>query len=160
MERIVMPASASDGFVSPLPPTGRRGLRLGSPVMRRSNLDFRRGGDSNPRYPLGVQLLSREPDSAALAPLPYRNRRRGAGGIRTLGALRHSGFQDRLLRPLGHRSNQRGSKTYAIAGPLSISGPFAIHSTKYRPISLSSGICEKTGLFWPALCLSIAATLT
>ena len=26
-------------------------------------------GDSNPRYPFGVQLLSREPDSTALAPL-------------------------------------------------------------------------------------------
>ena len=30
----------------------------------------RRGGDSNPRYPLGVQRLSRAPDSATLAPLP------------------------------------------------------------------------------------------
>ena len=28
----------------------------------------------------------------------------GAGGIRTPGALRHNGFQDRLLQPLGHRS--------------------------------------------------------
>ena len=28
----------------------------------------------------------------------------GAGGIRTPGALRHDGFQDRLLKPLGHRS--------------------------------------------------------
>ena len=30
---------------------------------------YRRGWDSNPRYPLKVQLLSREPDSATLAPL-------------------------------------------------------------------------------------------
>ncbi len=30
---------------------------------------FRSRGDSNPRYPFGAQLLSREPDSATLAPL-------------------------------------------------------------------------------------------
>ena len=30
---------------------------------------YRSRGDSNPRYPCGAQLLSREPDSAALAPL-------------------------------------------------------------------------------------------
>ena len=29
----------------------------------------------------------------------------GAGGIRTPGTLRYNGFQDRLLKPLGHRSN-------------------------------------------------------
>jgi hypothetical protein len=29
----------------------------------------------------------------------------GAGGIRTPGTVRHNGFQDRLLQPLGHRSN-------------------------------------------------------
>ena len=29
----------------------------------------------------------------------------GAGGIRTPGTFRHNGFQDRLLKPLGHRSN-------------------------------------------------------
>ena len=28
----------------------------------------------------------------------------GAGGIRTPGTFRHNGFQDRLLKPLGHRS--------------------------------------------------------
>ena len=33
----------------------------------------RRGGDSNPRYPLGVQRLSRAPDSATLAPLPFQS---------------------------------------------------------------------------------------
>ena len=98
-----MPASASDGFVSPLPPTGRRGLRFASPVVRRSNLDFRRGGDSNPRYPLGVQLLSREPDSAALAPLPYRNRRRGAGGIRS-SSLASCKLPRTRLRPLSAAS--------------------------------------------------------
>ena len=30
-------------------------------------------GDSNPRYPFGVQRLSRAPDSATLAPLPYQH---------------------------------------------------------------------------------------
>ena len=70
--------------------------------------------DSNPRYPFGVQLLSREPDSASLAPLQKTTTVRipilqdfnnGAGGIRTPGTLRYNGFQDRLLQPLGHRSN-------------------------------------------------------
>ena|SRR5271157_2427187 len=35
-------------------------------------LDLRRGGDSNPRYPCGVQRLSRAPDSATLAPLQFK----------------------------------------------------------------------------------------
>jgi hypothetical protein len=97
----------------------------------------RRGWDSNPRYPDRVQLLSREPDSTALAPLPIaylferpnlfcRNAESlllvncpricalhrinvafhpGEGGIRTPGTLRLNGFQDRLLRPLGHLSS-------------------------------------------------------
>ena len=34
-------------------------------------LNIRSRGDSNPRNPFGVQLLSREPDSASLAPLQY-----------------------------------------------------------------------------------------
>lgn len=34
---------------------------------------LRRGGDSNPRYPLGVQRLSRAPDSATLAPLHFQH---------------------------------------------------------------------------------------
>jgi hypothetical protein len=83
-------------------------------------LPIRRGGDSNPRYPLEAQLLSREPDSAALAPLQMINHRRGAGGIRTLGTFRHSGFQDRLLKPLGHRSSNCGTKTYGKRKTLSI----------------------------------------
>jgi hypothetical protein len=33
---------------------------------------LRRGGDSNPRYPLEVQRLSRAPDSATLAPLQFQ----------------------------------------------------------------------------------------
>ncbi len=32
----------------------------------------------------------------------------GAGGIRTHGTLRYNGFQDRLLKPLGHRSRRCG----------------------------------------------------
>ena len=176
----------------------------------RQRFFIRSRGDSNPRYPFGAQLLSREPDSASLAPLqrvqlfiavifliipmyfrntdfiryflvpvfeqaggfgvpvanilfapstpasalPGASMRRvlfmqgfalgllqqrygsnpptvcnnliysvefyavkllnkknapafflsGAGGIRTPGTLRHNGFQDRLLQPLGHRS--------------------------------------------------------
>ncbi len=38
---------------------------------------LRRGGDSNPRYPLGVQRLSRAPDSATLAPLQILTSPRG-----------------------------------------------------------------------------------
>ena len=64
-------------------PFGRRGLRFESPVplycvefcfakLLRKNLQskfFRSRGDSNPRYPLGAQLLSREPPSASRSPL-------------------------------------------------------------------------------------------
>ena len=35
----------------------------------RQRFVIRSRGDSNPRYPFGAQLLSREPDSASLAPL-------------------------------------------------------------------------------------------
>ena len=48
---------------------------------------FRSRGDSNPRYPFGAQLLSREPDSAALAPLhqpfmTFLNNGTGGFGLR------------------------------------------------------------------------------
>ena len=46
-------------------------------------LDLRRGGDSNPRYPLGVQRLSRAPDSATLAPLPFPAPPRTASPVHT-----------------------------------------------------------------------------
>ena len=62
------------------------------------------GGIRTPGTRLGVQLLSREPDSAALAPLHAVTFHRGEGGIRTPGELPHNGFQDRRLRPLGHSS--------------------------------------------------------
>ncbi len=42
------------------------------PSMAPAHL-VRRGGDSNPRYPLEVQRLSRAPDSATLAPLPFED---------------------------------------------------------------------------------------
>ena len=78
-------------------------------------------GGFEPPVPGWVQLLSREPDSATLAPLQsyylsklsvnictykgtYRLLFYGAGGIRTPGTSQHNGFQDRRLKPLGHRS--------------------------------------------------------
>ena len=42
---------------------------------------LRRGGDSNPRYPLEVQRLSRAPDSATLAPLPIHHPSRSKAPI-------------------------------------------------------------------------------
>ncbi len=66
---------------------------------------IRRGWDSNPRYPVRAQLLSREPDSATLAPLQCAVVCRGESGIRTHGTLRFNGFQDRLFRPLRHLSD-------------------------------------------------------
>ena len=78
------PASSPYGaIVAPFPPVGRRGLglnpslstlRLQQPILNTScSFSIRRGGDSNPRYPCGAQLLSREPDSASLAPLLNKN---------------------------------------------------------------------------------------
>ena len=104
------------------------GSLSGSPALARPRHPYlRRGGDSNPRYPFGVQRLSRAPDSATLAPLQIQHSPghatapgvpstnllgtegkgnvTGEGGIRTPGtAERLNGFQDRLLRPLGHLS--------------------------------------------------------
>ena len=48
----------------------------------------------------------------------------GAGGIRTPGAFRHNGFQDRRLQPLGHCSgfseNRNSAKTRSNALPFSL----------------------------------------
>ena len=66
-----------------------------------------RGGFEPPDPGLAGQLLSREPDSASLAPLQKKNIN-GERGIRTPGDLRLNGFQDRLLRPLGHLSISAG----------------------------------------------------
>ena len=74
-------------------------------------------GGFEPPVPFPVQLLSREPDSTALAPLqratigsgPDREGPYGERGIRTPGDLHLNGFQDRLLRPLGHLSNQNSN---------------------------------------------------
>ena len=46
---------------------GAGGIRL--PALICYFLKIRSRRDSNPRYPCGAQLLSREPDSASLAPL-------------------------------------------------------------------------------------------
>jgi|GEM_PF-4677345 hypothetical protein len=64
-------------------------------------------GGFEPPVPLPAQLLSREPDSATLEPLHggFSNQLFGERGIRTPGNLRLNGFQDRLLRPLGHLSS-------------------------------------------------------
>ena len=43
------------------------------PTPRGTAEGLRRGGDSNPRYPSGVQRLSRAPDSATLAPLHFQH---------------------------------------------------------------------------------------
>gem|GEM_PF-6525134 len=76
-------------------------------------------GDSNPRYPHGHNSLAGSPFQPLMHrsrtgnPLRYLNKHNlfraqsqtfGAGGIRTPGTLRHNGFQDRILKPLGHRS--------------------------------------------------------
>ena len=42
----------------------------------------------------------------AVESAPHRNAN-GGGGIRTPGAFRHSGFQDRHLKPLGHSSSRK-----------------------------------------------------
>ena len=114
------------------------GSLSGSPALARPRHPYlRRGGDSNPRYPFGVQRLSRAPDSATLAPLQFKPPRwagerdlkqdpstvlarveprgggnvSGEGGIRTPGtAKRLNGFQDRLLRPLGHLSREQKTR--------------------------------------------------
>ena len=132
---------------------------------------LRRGGDSNPRYPFGVQRLSRAPDSATLAPLQFRRppgqasiasnipstllarvvprgggNMSGEGGIRTPGtAKRLNGFQDRLLRPLGHLSREQKTRT-----PLRANGKERqrISSCSPRPftIPIDRSFVNKTGL--------------
>ncbi len=140
------------------------------PTLRSTAEWLRRGGDSNPRYPFEVQRLSRAPDSATLAPLQFKpppgagerlprnpstsrvrvesgggGNMSGEGGIRTPGtAERLNGFQDRLLRPLGHLSraqktrppqSARGKERPRIS---SLSSP--VHYT-HRP-----GLCQQN---WP-----------
>ena len=59
-------------------------------------------GGFEPPVPDEAQLLSREPDSTTLAPLQSSPRRGWDSNPRCL--YRHNGFQDRLLKPLGHLS--------------------------------------------------------
>ena len=59
----------------------------------------RPGSVSNPRI---IVLWSFALQNSKLKTLRVLSN--GAGGIRTPGTLRHNGFQDRLLKPLGHRS--------------------------------------------------------
>lgn len=58
-----------------------------------------------PTEPVRIHSLSRGARSTALAPFHYiKTKNGGETGIRTLGALRHDGFQDRCFRPLSHLS--------------------------------------------------------
>lgn len=60
-----------------------------------------------PTEPVKAHSLSRGARSATLAPfliLFKAKKNGGETGIRTLGALRHDGFQDRCFRPLSHLS--------------------------------------------------------
>ena len=68
---------------------------------------FGAGGIRTPGTLAGHNSLAGSP----IRPLSHRSSVKktfhalpGAGGIRTPGTLRHNGFQDRLLQPLGHRS--------------------------------------------------------
>ena len=85
------------------------GTNKGATAGRRT---VRRGWDSNPRYPYEYNSLAGSP----IRPLSHLSRwcmsrlvharsgGCGEGGIRTPGAPWLNGFQDRLLRPLGHLS--------------------------------------------------------
>ena len=97
-----------------------------------------------PTVPLRIQLLSREPDSTTLAPLPVVHARSGGcgeGGIRTPGAPWLNGFQDRLLRPLGHLSEAQHaiecqnicSHTSAVNSPYLTSSPRCAPPAARRP---------------------------
>ena len=55
----------------------------------------------------------------------------GAGGIRTPGAFRHNGFQDRRLKPLGHCSTHLLSRSTSEPEPFLCTS--ASHSTPNRP---------------------------
>ncbi len=77
---------------------------------------------------------------ARVPPAPRRRARRptrnlhgnGEGGIRTRGTLRFTGFQDRLLKPLGHLSE--GATTLLLAG-LSFSAARTRRYTRRAPHS-------------------------
>ena len=57
-----------------------------------------------PTEPAKVHSLSRGARSTALAPFHFYIFNGGEIGIRTLGTLRHTGFQDQRFRPLSHLS--------------------------------------------------------
>ncbi len=67
---------------------------------------------------LSVHSLSRRAPSASRSPLRIFNG--GGSRIRTHGAFRHNGFQDRRLQPLGHPSKKR---TNYNESPLRAQGP-------------------------------------
>ena len=115
-----------DSNLRPLDPQSNALSRLsyGHESVRHSVAPSERVG-FEPTVPLRIQLLSREPDSTTLAPLPAVHARAEAartgsmGGTDSMGTGHPStrrgrdsnprshtlnGFQDRLLRPLGHLS--------------------------------------------------------
>jgi hypothetical protein len=118
------------------PPAPRQYTNTRSPLTGSCT---ERGG-FEPPVPLRIQRLSRAPDSATLAPLPFQHLPRTDGpsldknghrgplasdgegqGMRDRrgrdsnprNRKRLNGFQDRLLRPLGHLSQAHGSGQHA-----------------------------------------------
>ncbi len=76
------PAFRSRACLSEPSPGTRASARPPASLRRRPRHPcLRRGGDSNPRYPLEVQRLSRAPDSATLAPLQFQPPRGQASTI-------------------------------------------------------------------------------
>ncbi len=80
-------------------------------LLQKSSMSFIKmaeGMGFEPTEPVKVHSLSRGARSATLAPflIIFIIKNGGETGIRTLGALRHDGFQDRCFRPLSHLSTQ------------------------------------------------------
>ena len=96
---------------------------------------LRRGGDSNPRYPLGVQRLSRAPDSATLAPLHFqhppdaRSRFKGPPHLSTCGNDQGDGKRDRRGRDSNPR-NRKAAQRFSRPPPSTTRTP--LPSTKLR----------------------------
>src|SRR6185503_5102382 len=82
-------------------------------------------GNTRNEILLGGSTPSRRVARAAAGRWPLTSRRLevgreehgGGGRIRTLGALRHSGFQNRRIRPLCHASGEREVKGTDGSGP-------------------------------------------
>ena len=77
-------------------------------------MPYRSRGDSNPRYPFGAQLLSREPDSAALAPLQGLFLIRSRGDSPSSPQLPVSGLQTASALPGAPAPNFFTDKAFAL----------------------------------------------